>query len=244
MRLRSYVVCALGAASVAMPVQSQTPTEGAVRAVVDSFFDAVAREKWDSAARFIDLARFEPHFKQIVGNARAALPSPELTVEQIMSRDSTMPRAAAEYELAQMKKYTARRAGFGDMSNEFAGVHSQQELFALKPAEALARWLEAKDERTQMRDAWRQMGCSLADLPAFPSVKRSVLGVAVVNDSVGYVIHTDDRFGGIAESIYGGERLFPVHRMKVGWRIDPREDLLRPLNMSFALQECPKVKKP
>ena len=131
------------------------------------------------------------------------------------------------------------------MSYDFAGVHSQQELFALKPAEALARWLEAKDERTQMRDAWRQMGCSLADLPAFPSVKRSVLGVAVVNDSMGYVIHTDDRFGGVAESsIYGSERLFPVRRTKLGWRIDPREDLLRPMNVSIGMSECPKVKKP
>jgi hypothetical protein len=237
--------CALGAAAVAAsPVRSQTPTERAVRAVADSFFDAVAREKWDSAAKFIDLPRFEPHFKQVLGNARAALPPAELTVEQIMSRDSTMPRAAAEYELAQMKKYTARRPGFGDMSYEFAGIHSQQELFALTPAQALARWLEAKDERTQMREAWRQMGCSLGDLPVFPSVKRSVLGVAMVNDSVGYVIHTDDRFGGVAESsIYGSERLFPVRRTTLGWRIDPREDLLRPLNMSFALDNCPKVKK-
>jgi len=235
----SWIVAAQPAAA-----QAQSSTEHAVRAVVDSFFDAVAREKWESAAGFIDLARFEPHFKQVIGRARSALPPPELTIEQILARDSTMPRAVAEYQLAEAKKYSAMSPGFGDMSYEFAGVHSQQDLFALKPAEALARWLEAQDERTQMREGWRRMGCSLSDLPSFPGAKRLVLGVAIVNDSLAYVVHADDRFGPVPTSFYGTERLFVVRRTNGVWRIEPRVDVLHPLNMSFGFDQCPKIKKP
>lgn len=153
LRLSPIVGLVLAMASTPAVARGQMATERAVRAVVDSFFDAVRREQWDSAAKFIDLAGFEPHLKQIIGNARSALPPREMTIEDIMARDSTMPRAVAEWELAQSKKYAAMSPAFGDMSNEFAGVRSQQELFSLKLPEAVARWLEAKDERTEMRDA-------------------------------------------------------------------------------------------
>ena len=222
--------------------QSQNPNERAVRAVVDSFFDAVAQEKWQSAATFTDLPRFESYFRGVVGRARAALPAPEPTVEEIMARDSTMPRAVAEYQLAQMKKYSGRSYGFGDMSYEFAGVHSQQELFALTPAAAMAKWLEAKDERTQMRESLQRMGCPLSVVAAIPGVKRRVLAIALAGDSLAYVIQIDDRFG--SDAFYGGERVFPVHLTSAGWRIEARPDLLRPINSSFGFAECPKVKKP
>jgi hypothetical protein len=235
-------------AAVAVPnaARSQTPTERAVRAVVDSFFDAIRQEKWESAAGFVEIARFETYFKQVVGNARSALPQPDMTAEQLMAQDSTMPRAVAEWQVAQWKKYGGTRPAFGDMSHEFAGVHSQQDLFALKLPEAVARWLEAQDERTQMRNSWRLMGCPLADLPSFPGAKRFVLAVAIANDSAAYVVHSDDRFAGAPQdmSFYSDtERLMRLHRSGGAWRIELRPDLLRPMNMGFSMGECPKPKK-
>src|SRR4051812_14317140 len=102
------------AACVGLPRASsgQTPAERSVRAVVDSFFAAVSAEKWESAATFLDLARFDSYFNQVVSNARTALPPPQMTVETMMASDSTMPRAVAEWEMERMKKYTA--PAFGD----------------------------------------------------------------------------------------------------------------------------------
>jgi len=141
--VRVAIVLAVGGLlGSATASEGQTPSERAVRAVVDSFFAAIKRERWDSAVALIDLSRFEPYFKQQVQNARSAIPQPEMTVEDMMASDSTMPRAVAEWQVAQMNKYRGMRK-FGDMSYEFAGVHSQHELFALTVPEAAARWLDA-----------------------------------------------------------------------------------------------------
>ena len=157
-RVRLPVVMALIAFCVSRPMSAQPANERAVRAVADSFFAAIARERWDSAAALLDLTGFEPYFKDRVSSARSALPQREMTVEDMMANDSTMPRAVAEWQVAQIKKYHAIES-FGDMSHEFAGVHTQHELFALTVSEAAARWLEAQDERTQMREARGRSGC-------------------------------------------------------------------------------------
>ena len=141
-----------------------------------------------------------------------------------------------------MNKYRGMRA-FGDMSYEFAGVHTQHELFALSVPEAASRWLEAQDERTQMREAFRRSGCSPTIIPPeFPAAKRSVLAVALSDDSTAYVVHSDDRFGPTqfgAES----ERVMVVRRRGGRWRIETRQDLLRPGNMGFGMSECPERRK-
>ena len=82
---------------------SQTANERAVRAVADSFFRLVERQKWDSAAMLFDVSRFEPFLRQQVAFARAELPRPEPTVESLMALDSTMTRAAAEWQIGPMK---------------------------------------------------------------------------------------------------------------------------------------------
>jgi hypothetical protein len=220
----------------------QSANERAVRAVVDSFFAAITRERWDSAAALIDLARFEPYFKERVQNARSEIPQPEMTVEDMMANDSTMPRAVAEWQVAQMKKYRGMRA-FGDMSYEFAGVHTQHELFALTVPEAAARWLEAQDERTQMREAFRRSGCSSTAIPPeFPGVKRKVLAAALGDDSTAYVIHADDRFSADRMGMES-EHVMVLRRRGGRWRIETRLDLVRPGNWSFGMDACPERRK-
>ena len=109
-RVRLPVVMALVASSV-WRAQSlaQSANERAVRAVVDSFFAAITRERWDSAAALLDLARFEPYFNEQVRTPEVRYRSREMTVEDMMANDSTMPRAVAEWQVAQMKKYHGMR---------------------------------------------------------------------------------------------------------------------------------------
>ena len=240
-RVRLPVVMTLVAFCVARPMSAQPANERAVRAVVDSFFGAIQRERWDSAAALLDLTRFEPYFKDRVSSARSALPQREMTVEDMMAGDSTMPRAVAEWEIARMTKFRGMQ-NFGDMSYEFAGVHTQHELFALTVPEAAARWLEAQDERTQMREARRRSGCPLRiGVPEFPESKHNVLAVALGNDSTAYVVHSDDRFG---PNQYGmeNERVMVLRRHAGRWRIETRLELLRPGNWSF-VRECPEGRK-
>jgi hypothetical protein len=219
---------------------AQSRNEVVVRAVVDSFFAAVAREQWDSAAALIDLHAFEPFFKQQVSFSRAQLPQPDPTVEELMARDSTMPRAVAEWQIAQMKKAVAGR-GFGDYSYEFAGITAQHALLSLTVPDATARWLAAQDRRTQIRDIWRRQGCALTSQPPmFGADKHTVLGIALADDSTAYVVHNDDMFRGDPANLMGSERVLVVHRSRGVWRIVPRRDLLRDPNVSFGFGGCPK----
>ena len=242
MRTRRLLLVLL-AAHVAgpRPSKAQTPAERSVRAVVDSFFAAVSAEKWDSAVRFLDLARFEPHFRQVISNARSALPTPAFTVEAMMAADSTMPRAVAEWEVERMKKYPI--PAFGDMSHEFAGVRTQQELFALTLPDAAARWLEAQDERTAMREAFRRSGCGLTEIPTFPAAKHIIVATAVIDDTTAFVIQRDDRFRIDDVDAPESNRIITVNRTRGRWLLMPRRDLLRPGNMGFAYgSSCPKNK--
>jgi hypothetical protein len=225
------------------PARSQSAADRAVRAVVDSFFAAVAREQWDSAVALIDLPRFEPFFKQHVANARTMLPQREMTVEDMMAADSTMPRAVAEWEVQLRKRYSP--PAFGDMSHEFAGVKTLHALFALTLPEAAARWLQAQDERTEQRESLARSNCPLSVIMSatFPSPAHVVYAVARADDSTAYVVHGDDRFTNDAASLFGAERVMVLHRSGARWRIEPRRNLLRPDNFAYARStECPKSK--
>jgi hypothetical protein len=227
------------------PVDAQAAAERSVRATVDSFFAFVSRERWDSAATMLDLARFEPYFKGVVRNLRSAIPPRPMTVEDVMATDSTMPRAVAEWQLSQMNR-AANSDPFEYLQMQFAGIATSRDLFALTTPAAAARWLDGQDGRTMMRTAWRKQGCSLSDLPDFPAAKRAVLAIAVSDDSTAYVVHGDDRFGEMEPgNLSFGERVMKLHRINGRWRIEPREDLLRPSNVGFSVGfECPKTKRP
>lgn len=241
-RIATVLLCASLVVPMDATLGAQSPAERAVRAIVDSFFTDVAAERWDAAATRLDLQRFEPFFRQALRNARSEMRMPEVTPEQLMAQDSTMPRAVAEWEVARMKSARANRP-FGDYSYEFAGVTTQHELFALTVPDAAAHWLAARDHRTQMRESFRRQGCPLAPLlTVFSTPKRTVLGVVVPDDSTAYVILADDEFPNSPENLISNERVLPLRLVGGTWRIQPREDLLFPANVGISV-DCPRAKR-
>jgi hypothetical protein len=224
---------ASSAVLMAAPVaHAQSTEERPVRAVVDSFFTRVSREDWHGAATLLDLVRFESFLKTQVAQARSALPTPPMTADMLMVQDSTMPRAVAEWEAERSNRF-ARERHFDDYSHEFAGITSQRDLFALTVPDAAARWLQAKDIRSALRESMRRGGCPLAEIASVPPVVHRILAVGRRDDSTTYVVHTDDLSQSAGPYLIGGERVMVLHRGAGGWAIEPREDLLGPLNMAF-----------
>jgi hypothetical protein len=234
-------------ATTALAQKTPPANERAARAVADSFFKFIEREKWDSAAALVDIARFEPFFRQQIAMARTELPQPDMTVESMMAQDSTMPRAVAEWQVQRFKNF--RQPAFGDKSYLFAGVRTQQELFALTPSEALARWIEAQDERTQLRRSFQMQNCpadAAAVLARMPAQRRTILATATQDDSTAFVIHTVEGPGAFqsAELMIGGETVMVLRKKANGWRIDPRANLMRnSITGGFISYGCPQVKK-
>jgi hypothetical protein len=178
---------AAGAQAGAAP-QPREPVE-----VARAFFDDVAAERWRAAASHLDLAPFEVFLREQVEWAREQPDQRGPTVEDLMRHDSTMPRAAAEYQVRQTEK--AREGLGGWLEHEFAGISSPDSLAALSTTDAAARWLEAQDPRYRMRRALAAGGCPVPpELAAGPwyTTPRVVLG-AVVRDTLAYVLHRPPR---------------------------------------------------
>ncbi len=236
------LVCVSLAAPTPRSLYAQNPAERAVRAVVDSFFADVAAERWDAAAARLDLAQFEPFFRQQLRIARSEVRMPDPTPEELMAHDSSMSRAVAEWEVARMKASRADMP-FGDYSHEFAGVTSQHDLLTLTVPDAAARWLAAHDQRAQLRESARRQGCPLGNLPqASPPAKHTVLGVLVTNDSTAFVIHSDDRFREQPASLMSTTRVMIAHRTGQAWHIAPQRDLLNPANYAVVGVVCSRTK--
>jgi hypothetical protein len=193
-------------------------------------------ERWRPPAP----SRFEPYFKERLREVRSTIRVPDLTADELVARDSTMPRPVAEWPAAKMNESRASRS-FGDYSYEFAGVTSQHDLLTLSVTDAAARWLAAQDERTQLRESMRRAGCPLAAIPtSFSAPKHRVLVVSVVDDSSAYVVHVDDRYPYVPEQLTANERAMALRRVGAVWRIAPRRDLLHPANFGIASAECPR----
>jgi hypothetical protein len=201
-----------------------TPTSAA-RAAVDSFFAGVAAERWTDAARWLDMERFAAFFKQTVSSTRAELPPPKMTVERLMANDSTMPRAVAEWQLSRMRQYEDSEP-FNYLSRQFAGIRTQREFFALTPAEAAARWLEAEDPRTIVRHVWRQMKCKTAIPTEMLQHQRPTVLGAVVADSMAYIVVRRLETDSSDAALMIAPEVIVARRTAAGWRVAPQLGLV------------------
>jgi hypothetical protein len=125
---------------------SGAQTTAAAAAVVDSFFRARAESRWHDAARLLDLEGFAAWRDQQVEFARRPRTGVRrLTATFFLAHDPKMPRAVAEY---QAKRYNEQAASPPNwVMYDYARVRSWDELAALPPEEAAARWIEGHDVR-------------------------------------------------------------------------------------------------
>lgn len=224
----------------ARSLEAQASVAPTPRAVADSFFAALARERWIDASAHLDMRSFAKFLADMVNSARAELPSPEMTVEERMAADSTLPRAVAEWQVAQMRVYASRRR-FHDFSDQLTGITTFETLQKLTPEDGAARWLEANDPSTRLRRSLAARKCPsmIADsLKGKVLFERRTLGSLQVNDSTAYVLTTDDRDVTGIEMYREPPYAMLLVRRPGGWRIVPRMSLLQGSGMVYVDLQC------
>jgi hypothetical protein len=80
---------------------------------------------------------------------------------------------------------------------------------------------------------------------SIPAPKRVVLAVAIQDDTSAFVVHTIEGPGAfrIPDMLIGGEMLMVLHKHANTWKIDPRGNLMRPLNAGGVWYGCPETRK-
>jgi hypothetical protein len=226
------------ALAAALPLVAAAPLTAQAappRDVATRFLQAIGTGRWDDAARLLDLAAFEEYLRLFAERAREAQGGrPVPTVEELRRRDPTLPRDVAEWQVRQMREARDR---FGDPTPwEFARVRSAAELRRLRPEEAAARWLEARDPRYALRQQLAAMNCPApADLPA-PA--RRLIGTVADGDSVAYALYREDiQFGGPPTG--GDLAVMELRLRRDRWAIQPRGDLLPEVSLGLEPGECP-----
>jgi hypothetical protein len=106
----------------------------------------------------------------------------------MMRSDPKMPRSVAEYNAARINAMRDT-VKFSYLSHEYAGVTNVDSLAKLSPAEAAARWLQAKDPQWQMTHSpYGDPACAALPAKYQAHLRRTVVATATA-DSTGYVIY-------------------------------------------------------
>jgi hypothetical protein len=188
---------------------------------VDSFLAAVRRGTVSGCRALAGHEQLPAILRanRVVGTRVA--PEPPMTVESLMAQDSTMTRAVAEWQVSKMRQY-ADSEPFAYLSHQFARVRTQRELFALTPDEAAARWIEAQDPRTAMREL-ATVGVQAAHSRRATARARAGIPGIVVADSLAYALF-DREFVALAPLVE--RRSSSRATDAAGWRIAPQYGLL------------------
>jgi hypothetical protein len=153
----------------------------------------IEQERWRDVAELCDpvsLRAFKQSFLSQFDTAGLIT----WTIEELLRFSPGMPRAVAEYQLAQIERQTDPAVRF---SRDFPLLKDIAELRDLDPADVFARWLEGKSPRGQILAAVRDGSISEAvaaahgsDLGRLPPYEA--IGAIKDGDDVAYVIW---RFG-------------------------------------------------
>jgi hypothetical protein len=209
----------------------------------DLFFRAVADERWEVAASMVDTVAIRRLVAEHVRNPPERLRR-EMTVDDFIRMDSTKPRIVAEYELKRYREQTARFDVGSMLAYEFFGVRSIDDLRALSTLEASARYLQAQDNRTQIREQARKSGCAMNVSALMPPVAfHRIIAVALANDTIAYVLHDDGMFG---TRVDRGSPINPtVMQLRLRaqtWRVYPAPGLLGLTgSIGFGAVQCDSV---
>ena len=210
-----------------------------VRLVADLFFRAVADERWGMAASMVDTVAIRRLVVEQLRNPPQRTRH-EMTIDDFMRMDSTKPRVVAEYELKRYREQMAKFDEGGMLAYQFSGVRSIDELRALSTLEASARYIQAQDIRTAIREMARKSGCGMnlgAMMP--PIAFHRIVAVALANDTVAYVLHDDAMFG---SRIDPGPLVEPMLMQLTLrghlWRVYPSPGMLSRQGVGFGAMQC------
>jgi len=223
------------------PLASQRRPAQPADSVARGFFDAVARERWATAATFMDLELFRPFVSQALDLAREYRAPRVPTLEELMRNDPDMPREVAEYELRKYREYATGLPN--PLPLQFAGVTSADSLAALSLEQAAAAWLEAQDDRTRIRELLSRNRCPVPPRDSLAQAERhSVIGVLSAGDTAAYALHASGRLrqGPVPDSgqLVPLPQVLELRRRGDTWRVVPRDDLLRPADRLLADVTC------
>lgn len=221
----------------------QTPT-----AVASGFLDAVTAMQWRTVIRLTDhdsLWEYVTRKRQQVREMLTAPPHPTPTVESYMRDDPSLPRAVAEYFVAQSTRYAANVPA-PSLLFAIADVESLSQLDSLPDDEVYIRLLRARQVDYQFAAAARVTGCPLdsMDRAALPKVSRAVRGVALLSETEAVALYDETGFEMPPEL----QQFSQLHmrRTSGGWRVVASEAVLGPMHggMAVGMDGCGKSKEP
>ncbi len=236
-RVRAISLLAIVAVCGTSSVRAQADREHqAPAAVLDSFFRALADERWTDAAGLLDPAELDAYRFQAADGMRRR--PRDLTADDLLRTDPQMPRAVAEYELERTK---ARRATYGDyLGREFAGIHDAAQLESLPVRELVIRWLQAQHPALRLREQLRLRGCPPP--PGLDSAFRlgalNVVGTVVRGDTALVLFRSPWRPFPDSGFFSSGPQVAHLMREGSQWRILPRHDLVQPSPSSITVERC------
>jgi hypothetical protein len=192
-----------------------------VRLVADLYFRAVADERWDAAAVFVDTTAM----RRLVTEQLRRPPQParrEMTIDDFMQDDPNKPRVVAEYQLKQYQQSAARFDPGGILAYEFAGIRSINALRTLTIPQATVAYIKATDFRVQIREQARLSGCGdTTTTVSGPHSIRRIVATAIASDTAAYVLYDDGMFASM-DPAYPGEPSVLILRWRgSAWRIHP-----------------------
>jgi hypothetical protein len=243
-RRAAVVIVYLTAVAIAAPAGAQAPARNplanadSVRSVADFFFRAVADERWDVAASFIDTSTVRRFVLQRLRWQTASPPPREPTIDDFMRDDPAKPRVVAEYELKRFRERSAQVVD-NPITFEFAGVKSLDELGALGAREATSRFLQAQDDRLRLREMARKAGCPESPITG-PFMVHRILGAVLAADTVAFVLHEtgDGTVSQLSDFMVFDPMVMQLRLRGGRWRILPGPGLLRRINTAIAGVSC------
>jgi hypothetical protein len=201
--------------------QARDSAAAAAQAVGTAFLNAVRAADWKAAAAFLDIVPLDHYRLAEIDMMRRTRSQPPMTAERLMSENPKLPRAVAEYEVAQMNEHRGRA---NVLEYEF-GISDPDSLAALPASIVAQRWLEVHDPRWQLRKAFERSNCGSAALDSMPGPAFRVLGT-VVADPVAYLLYERDNDPPMGpDNLHGfGPRMLTLRRGMDGWWVLPRMD--------------------
>ena len=206
----------------------------AAQAVGTAFLNAVRAADWKAAAAFLDIVPLDHYRLAQIDVARRMRTQPPMTAERLMTMNPKLPRAVAEYEVAQINEH---RGSANFLEYDF-GISDPDSLAALPARVVAQRWLEVHDPRWRFRQAIMRSNCGSAVLDSMPAPTFRVLGT-VAADPLAYVLYArDDDPPPMPDGVHGiGPRILTLRRGMDGWWVLPRMDQLEGM-VAFSRAEC------